>query len=140
MSDLVRPAATPLRDASHVLAPRFSGRRYRTRGWPCRRPSVFGILVVYARVDVLLQLSGRLDAEGSQSFDECVAAAIAEHPRRIRIDCSSLDAVDPASAGCFVRAHRRAAESHVQLTLDAPNPDVERVLRDAAVFDCLMVR
>ena len=137
MSEL---AATPFRDARQALAPRFSGRRYRTRGWPCRRPSVFGILVVYARVDVLLQLSGRLDAEGSPAFDECVAAAVAEHPRRIRIDCSSLDTVDLASADCFVRAHRHAVENHVQLTLDTPNPDVERVLREAAVFDCLMVR
>jgi anti-anti-sigma regulatory factor len=101
---------------------------------------VFGILVVYARDDVLLQLSGRLDPEGSPAFDQCIDAAVAEHPRRIRVDCSSLETVDLASADCFVRAQRRAAEADVQFVLDAPNPAVQLVLREAAIDHEVVVR
>jgi anti-anti-sigma factor len=135
-----RPAANSPVRSWLAATPRFTGRRYRTRGWPCARPSVFGILVVYARDDVLLQLSGRLDPEASQAFDECVAAAVAEHPRRIAIDCSALDSVDLSSVDCFIRAQRDAADAGIQLVLDSPNPEVQRVLREAVIYDGFVIR
>jgi anti-anti-sigma factor len=136
-SVVTAPAPTGTRSRP---SPRFSGRRYRTRGWPCPRPSAFSILVVHARDDVLLQLSGRLDAVGSQAFDECVDASIAERPRRLVVDCSGLDTLEHKSAGSFVRAQQRADDADIACLLEAPNHDVQRVLREAASYETFSVR
>ncbi len=123
-----------------VGTPRFSQRRYRNRRWPCPRPSDFSILVVYARDDIFLQLSGRLSVEGSRAFDDCVVAAIEQDPRRLVVDCSGLEMLESAGTGCFLRAELRTVDAGVGLVLEALCPSVQQVLRDAAVYDHFMVR
>ncbi len=123
-----------------VGTPRFSDRRYRNRRWPCPRPSEFSILVVHARDDVFLQLSGRLGVNGSRAFDDCVIAAIEQNPRQLVIDCSGLDLLESVGTGCFLRAQLRAGDGGVGLVLEALSPSVQQVLRDAAVYDHFSVR
>jgi anti-anti-sigma factor len=120
--------------------PRFAGPRHRTRSWPCPRPSDFSILVVHARDDVLLQLSGHLDVEGSQAFDDCVAAAVVERPRRLVLDLAGLESMDLVGVGCLTRARERSERDGVQVVLDAPNVAVQSVLEAAKIYDDFSVR
>jgi anti-anti-sigma factor len=135
-----RPGAIAQAGANGSPAPRFSGRRYRSRGWPCPRPSEFAILVVHARDDILLQLSGRLHSQAAQAFDDCVVAAVAEDPRHLVVDCSGLEAMERECVRCFVRARQRADDAGLAFVLDAPNTAVRGVLRESAVDETFSVR
>jgi anti-anti-sigma factor len=135
-----RPGAIAPIGANGSPAPRFSGRRYRSRGWPCPRPSEFAILVVHARDDILLQLSGRLCPQAAQAFDDCVAAAVTEDPRRLVVDCSGLETMEQECVGCFVRARKRAEDAGLAFVLDAPNTEVRDVLRELAIDETFSVR
>ena len=105
----------------------------RSRSWPCPRPAQFSILVVNARRDVLLQLTGELDLESGDAFDECVAAALSEEPRRLVVDLAALSSMDLVGVACFTEALRSARRAGVQLVVDSPNELVLALLEGATV-------
>lgn len=112
----------------------------RTRSWPCPNRAHFAIVVVHAQRDVLLQLSGELDAGGRDAFDDCAAAAIGERPRRLVLDLSAVEGIDLVGAGCFARAARRAAAAAVHLVLESPSQQVLNLLDNAGLAGSFSIR
>jgi anti-sigma B factor antagonist len=96
--------------------------------------------VVHELHDVVLQLSGELDLGGVDTLDECVASALAEQPRRLVLELSSLEFADCAAIRCFVRARRSAEAARVELILDTLVPAVRRTLELTGALDAFHVR
>jgi anti-anti-sigma factor len=112
----------------------------RTRSWPCPNRACFAIVVVHAYKDVLLQLSGTLDVSSRDAFDDCVAAAVEEQPRRLVFDLAAVDAIDLVGAGCFARAARRAEAAGVHVVLESPSKPVLKLLDNAGVAGSFSIR
>ena len=112
-----------------VSTPKFAGLTYRTHSWACPRPSDFAILVMYARDDVHLQLTGDLDSDGVEALCGCVATALAKHPRQLVLDLSGLGSIDRCGVDCFADVLQRSDAVGVHLVLDSPN----RAVLDAIV-------
>ncbi len=98
------------------------------------------MLVVHARQDVLVQLSGHLDLEGRSAFDGCVAMALAGHPRQLVLDLSGLASTDLNGVDCLTSALHRAEEAGVRLVLDAPNEQVIGMLERANIAEDFSIR
>jgi anti-anti-sigma factor len=105
----------------------------RTRSWACPRPAHFSILVIRARGDLLLQLTGEFDSESGDAFDECVAAALSEAPRRLVVDLSALTSMDSIGVASFVETLRSAHCAGVKVLVDSPNESVRALLGGTAV-------
>jgi anti-anti-sigma factor len=97
-------------------------------------------MVVYAADDVLLQLTGHLDAEAADAFDDCVTTAIGEQPRRLVLDLSALGSMDLIGSDCLRKASESATGAGVHLVLDSPNESVLRVLESAMLRDGYSIR
>jgi anti-anti-sigma factor len=111
-----------------------------SRSWPCPQPAHFAILVVHAQRDVLLQLSGALDLDGADAFGECVAAAIAEKPRRVVLELSGLAPIDLVGAACFRTVAQSAEAAGVQAVLDSPHAQTLAALHDAGGLEPFFIR
>jgi anti-anti-sigma factor len=122
------------------LFERSDGKKRRPVSWPCPRPAHFSILVTPTRVDALVQLSGTLDLESTDAFDDCVATLLAEHPRRLVLELSSLEAIDEAAAARFTRANSKAKDHGSELILDSPNDRVLTMLERGASGTQFVVR
>jgi anti-anti-sigma factor len=125
------PRVSEFADAARPTSPPRPARRGRSRSWSCPRPSRFGILVVPTRDDVILQLGGILDREGSAAFDACVKAAVSERPRRLVLELSALVSIDDDGVRCLAQTSRAAADVGVDLVLDSPSPMVLHALECA---------
>jgi anti-anti-sigma factor len=119
------PAATSL---PRRAAARFAKRRRKCRSWPCPRPSVFSVLVVHEHHDIVLQLSGELDLDGCNAIRSCIAHSLADGPRRLVLELSSLEFADPTGAAAIAEARRAADAAGVELIVDSPTPFVRCVL------------
>ncbi len=134
-----RTVASAERQAARA-APRFTGSRRRSFTWTCPHPSAFGILVVYAVHDVILQLSGELDLAGRDAFDDCVTTALEATPRRLVLELSALDFTDVVGMRSFVKARLLAEAAGVQLILDSPNRLVRWLLGSGEVLNDFGIR
>jgi anti-anti-sigma factor len=117
-------ARSPAQIERRVSTPKFEGPAYRTHSWGCPRPSDFAILVMYARDNIHLQLSGDLDADGVDALDDCAAAALAKAPRQLVLDLSGLSSIDRSGVDCLADLLQRSHAVGVHLVLDSPNPAV----------------
>ena len=104
-----------------VSNPKFVGLAYRTHSWPCPRPSDFAILVMYARDDVHLQLTGDLDCHGVDAHQDSVASAHLKHPPQQVRHLSAQGSKDPSGGDCFANFIPRSDAVGVHLVLDSPN-------------------
>src|SRR4051794_31782761 len=86
--------ATSAATKGGASSPRFVGLASRTQSWACPSPSEFAILVMYARDDVHLQLTGELNGDGAEAFTACVATALHKEPRKLVVDLSGLGSID----------------------------------------------
>jgi anti-anti-sigma factor len=123
-----------------VSNPKFAGLAYRTRSWPCPRPSHFAILVVYALDDVHLQLTGALDSDGVDALGGCVETALAKQPRKLVLDLSALDSVDRCGVHCFAGVLRRSEAVGVHLVLDSPTRAVLEAIASVDGSEAFSIR
>ena len=108
--------------------PKFSGRRRRSRSWPCPHPAEFAILVVHELHDITVQLSGALTRTSVDALHGCITAALADAPRRLVFELSGLERVDDDSLECFLAARDAAGSSGVTVVVDSPNRVVRHLL------------
>ncbi len=95
---------------------------------------------MYDLHDIVLQLTGTLDAFEVAAFDECIGAAIAEQPRRLIVELSALEAMDEPGLKAVVVARDRAARADVDFVLDSPGATVTALLDDASIRGDFVIR
>jgi anti-anti-sigma factor len=95
---------------------------------------------MYDLHDIVLQVTGSLDAFEVAAFDECVDAAIAEEPRRLIVELSALESMDEHGLRAVIGARDRAARADVDFVLDSPSAAVTALLDDADVREGFFVR
>ena len=83
-------------------------------------------MLVLEKHDATLILGGSLDATGRDAFEECVASACGEWPRRLVLDLSALESIDAAGIESLSRVRERVEATGIDLVLDSPS---EAVLR-----------
>ena len=108
--------------------------------WPVPRPAHFSILVIPLRADVHVQLSGTLDIESTEAFDDCMNTLLAEHPRRLVLDLLAVNAIDEEGVASFTRARSNAKEHGTDFVLDGPNDHVLHALEAGATGTQFVVR
>jgi anti-anti-sigma factor len=113
--------------------PRFVDRKRKCMSWDCPARSVFSILVVFEPHDVLLQLTGELDLASIRSFEDCVAWALREHPRRLVLELSGLDFGDVSALRGFLGAKALAASAGGELVLAGPQRQLLELLAVAGL-------
>lgn len=121
-------SSTPMPRHVSVSAPKFVGLAYRTHSWRCPRPSHFSIVVMYARDNIHLQLTGELDGEGSDALTDCIEAALMKQPRQLVLDLSALGSIDALGLRCLRDALQWTDAAGVCLVLDSPQPAVLEVI------------
>jgi anti-anti-sigma factor len=95
---------------------------------------------MYDLHDIVLQLSGDLDAVNTSGFGRCADEAISEHPRRLIVEMSALDTIDDPGLASVVDARDRASHADVDFILDSPNPRISEMLDGAGIRESFFIR
>ncbi len=95
---------------------------------------------MYDLHDIVLQLSGELEDGSTPVFDKCADAAIAEHPRRLIVELSALEAMDEPGVWSVAGVRDRAETADVEFVLDSPGERVIDLLERAGIRDSFFVR
>ena len=61
---------------------------------------------------------------GEAAFEECVASACGEWPRRLVLELSALESIDAAGIECLLRVRQRVEATGIELVLDSPSDEV----------------
>jgi anti-anti-sigma regulatory factor len=95
---------------------------------------------VYDLHDIVLQLGGVLGEADAPEFEKCADVAIAESPRRLVIELSALERMEPSAVWSVAAVRDRAEHAGVEFILDSPSARVSVALVKEGIRDSFFVR
>jgi anti-sigma B factor antagonist len=76
-------------------------------------------------VNLLIKVSGEVDASSSIFLDNALEEAVGNHEKKIVVDCSELNYISSAGLGVFMSYIQEFENNGVQMVLYGMNPKVK---------------
>jgi len=90
--------------------------------------------------DLVIKVHGDIELRSAARFQDVLLDALVTWPTRLIVDLAEVTSIDLSGIDVLINAHQRGRNEGTELVLQAPGPDVRRVLEMTGVVDLVPVR
>ncbi len=98
------------------------------------------VTLISAEKELVIALSGEIDAATSDDFYAQVKAAFEHDKKDVVFDCSALTFIDSTTLGTFVKIFKRLREEGCNMILEHLRPNVKKLFDICALNTVMEIR